>query len=253
MDPKVFGNMISTRRKAQMLTQEQMGENIGVTAQAISKWENGECFPDITLLPAICKVLAISSDVLLGVESNLGLENLAVSFGKYIKSCKDINECMNALAFLHYGKIESKESNWNPVSNGAYNFEKVGFKDYPDNTDFWSHKGIFLKIYKPAVMDETRDDMLEMVRVMLDTEHWPLICSLLQGAKTLNELVNNLGKDESMVNDLLESLISKGVVIHDIYGYRIYENNGGLLLAIVLKAIVSNTMRPGGIFVNARS
>lgn len=45
-------------RSAKNLTQEQFGELVGVSAQAISKWEREECYPDITFLPILAGILS---------------------------------------------------------------------------------------------------------------------------------------------------------------------------------------------------
>lgn len=58
---------ISERRKALGLTQERLGTLLGVSPQAVSKWENAECLPDLTLIPALCEALRISADDLLDV------------------------------------------------------------------------------------------------------------------------------------------------------------------------------------------
>lgn len=58
---------ISERRKALGLTQEKLGALLGVSPQAVSKWENAECLPDLTLIPALCEALRISADELLEV------------------------------------------------------------------------------------------------------------------------------------------------------------------------------------------
>ncbi len=61
-----LGNNISTRRKAKGMTQEELAENLGVSPQAVSKWENNLSCPDISLLPAIAKIFGMSVDELLG-------------------------------------------------------------------------------------------------------------------------------------------------------------------------------------------
>ena len=50
------------------LTQEDVAEYLGVTPQSVSKWERGECYPDITFLPALANILETSIDVLVGMD-----------------------------------------------------------------------------------------------------------------------------------------------------------------------------------------
>ena len=72
-----LGNNISERRKAMGMTQEELAANLGVSPQAVSKWENNLSCPDISLLPAIAKIFGMSVDELLGAASateNVGKE-----------------------------------------------------------------------------------------------------------------------------------------------------------------------------------
>ena len=54
-----IGEKIAKYRKLKGYTQEQLGELVGVSGQAVSKWENGGV-PDIYLLPSISKVFGVS-------------------------------------------------------------------------------------------------------------------------------------------------------------------------------------------------
>lgn len=60
-----IGNRITKYRKAKNLTQEELANQLGVSAQAVSKWENDISCPDISLLAQLCQVLGISTDELL--------------------------------------------------------------------------------------------------------------------------------------------------------------------------------------------
>lgn len=60
MDNYVTGAAIKGLREAKGLTQEELAERIHVSAKAVSKWETGKGFPDISLLEPLAKVLDIS-------------------------------------------------------------------------------------------------------------------------------------------------------------------------------------------------
>ena len=65
MDQKKIGNLISNKRKEKNLTQQQLGNLLGVSSKTISKWETGTGLPDITFLKEISKNLDITIDELL--------------------------------------------------------------------------------------------------------------------------------------------------------------------------------------------
>lgn len=67
---ETIGNRISKYRKAKGMTQEELAAIMGVSSQAVSKWENDASCPDISLLPQLCKVLGITTDELLTGNSN---------------------------------------------------------------------------------------------------------------------------------------------------------------------------------------
>lgn len=62
-----IGKQIKKYRTAKGLTQEQLGELVGVTTQAVSKWERGGV-PDAELLPDLSRALNVSIDALFGLE-----------------------------------------------------------------------------------------------------------------------------------------------------------------------------------------
>ena len=67
---ETIGNRIAKYRKAKGLTQEALANLMGVSSQAVSKWETDASCPDITALPQLCKILGITTDELLTGNSN---------------------------------------------------------------------------------------------------------------------------------------------------------------------------------------
>lgn len=65
---ETLGKRIAAHRKRLGLTQDQLAEKIGVTAQAVSKWENDQSCPDIATLPCLADIFGITTDELLGVK-----------------------------------------------------------------------------------------------------------------------------------------------------------------------------------------
>ena len=55
---ETIGNRIAKYRKEKGFTQESLAEQLGVSAQAVSKWENDASCPDINLLPQLCKTVS---------------------------------------------------------------------------------------------------------------------------------------------------------------------------------------------------
>ena len=65
---ETLGKRIATCRKGLGMTQDRLAEQLGVTAQAVSKWENDQSCPDITMLPKLAELFGTSVDALLGVS-----------------------------------------------------------------------------------------------------------------------------------------------------------------------------------------
>ena len=63
-----IGNTIKTLRTKKQITQKQLATYLGVTEQAVSRWESGGGFPDIQLLPSIASYFSVSTDTLLGLD-----------------------------------------------------------------------------------------------------------------------------------------------------------------------------------------
>lgn len=65
-----FGKRLKEFRKKKNFTQKEIATRIGVSEQAVSKWENGECLPDVYNLKLLGQLLHISVDTLLDTEND---------------------------------------------------------------------------------------------------------------------------------------------------------------------------------------
>ena len=66
-----IGEQIREYRKNAGLTQEQVANYLGVTAPAVNKWERGSTCPDISLLPALARLLKIDMNTLFSFQEDL--------------------------------------------------------------------------------------------------------------------------------------------------------------------------------------
>ena len=68
MDQEKIGNFISNLRKEKGLTQEELAEKLGITKNAVSKWERGLCLMDMSLLKPLSEILEVNINEILAGE-----------------------------------------------------------------------------------------------------------------------------------------------------------------------------------------
>lgn len=68
---ETLGKRISANRKRLGMTQDKLAEQLGVTAQAVSKWENDQACPDISMLPKLADIFGTTTDALLGIQKEV--------------------------------------------------------------------------------------------------------------------------------------------------------------------------------------
>lgn len=93
------------------LTQEQLAENVGVSAQAVSRWENGSSYPDITLLPVLANYFGISTDTLLGADT--------------AKKQEEVNKILEHI----------KEFHRNGQAEESISYIRNKLREFPDSAD----------------------------------------------------------------------------------------------------------------------
>lgn len=103
MDVQKIGELLATLRKEQKLTQEELGEIIGVTNKTVSRWENGNYMPPVEILLVLSKQFNVSINELLSGE-RLNSEQYKENAEEYIvdnliKTSKDAKKRLT-LSFI---------------------------------------------------------------------------------------------------------------------------------------------------------
>ena len=90
-----IGENIARFRKEKGLTQAELGDMLGVSNQAVSKWELGMTMPDVTLLPQISKVLGVTLTDLYGISDKESTEDTAETVNVSVEAGQKIlNICV---------------------------------------------------------------------------------------------------------------------------------------------------------------
>ncbi len=102
-DKKKFGEFITQKRKLAGLTQKNFAEKIFVTESAVSKWERGLSFPDITLIKDICETLGVNEHELLTASEDLehrNTERIARRYVRIIEGYKKVLAVLYGLSLV---------------------------------------------------------------------------------------------------------------------------------------------------------
>ncbi len=125
-DQKEIGNHIARLRKSKGLTQNELGERLYVSFQAVPKWERGECMPDISLLADLAAVLETTTDNILSGGKKM------TSYSKKI-TVKDAKEAIDCISKI--GKLLGKDNAFYiGAVEGINNKMNIEFEEYISDT-----------------------------------------------------------------------------------------------------------------------
>ncbi len=119
-----IGAKIKTLRQVHSMTQEQLAQQLGVSAQAVSKWESGVNMPDIQLLPDLSVIFGVTIDELFAMTDECRMERVEhmiedvrfLSEGDFRQSERFLKDCRNkeslgAQATLLLAMLYNKRAN----------------------------------------------------------------------------------------------------------------------------------------------
>lgn len=110
MESLKIGEVIKKLRKDKGMTQEDLAQYVGVSTPAISKWESGTTYPDITILPILANLFEVSIDNLLNYKAELEDSEII----KIVKECEAyiINSDIDGYLDIHKKYIRKYPSNY---------------------------------------------------------------------------------------------------------------------------------------------
>lgn len=127
MDKLVIGEVIYRLRKEKSITQEQLANFIGVSTAAVSKWESGASYPDITLLPVLATFFNVTIDKLLNFKIDISKEEVMKLF-KECEAAFSSNENFNAAVELSEDYMKKYPSSYLLKFRIAYLFFAYSWK-----------------------------------------------------------------------------------------------------------------------------
>lgn len=207
---KHLGETIAERRRALGYTQEKLGELLSVSGQAVSKWECSESLPDITLLPALCHVLSISSDTLLDIPKQEQDTDILQDFCAFARRSGRTGTLLDALSRL-YNDVGANANGENHLIA-------------PDQLRLYDGAGMGFLMkgrYRERLNDRPAEDIQYFLRPLTDVLTLSIFRRLsFDTATTAEELSAELGADETVVKVVLLGLMKRSIICCD-------TDNGG--------------------------
>ena len=188
-----IGNRIRTLRKERGITQEQLADAIGISFQAVSKWENGIALPDITLAPVLANYFCVSIDELFDY-------NMRETEAKIEAICDKAYACRNDDPRLSREILEK------------------GLRDYPDND-------ILLNNLLYVMDDSDPDEIIRTANRLIDlTRRDDIRYDALRCRAEAYKQKGDMASTEAAIDEIPEIYFSKlSVAAETLTGEKKYE------------------------------
>jgi len=164
-----FGAYISRLRKEHDMPQSKLADILNVTRQAVSKWERGEGFPDISILCEVANVFNVSVDTLLNAGEASGNEAAILSsVTKNQEIAKEVFEDKNViqdiLNIAPYLKVSTLSSIAEQLSKHNINISKI-----IELAEFMNDESI-IRLFQNSDLDNLDDALLQRLLPFLDED-----------------------------------------------------------------------------------
>ena len=163
-DIKKFGAFLSKLRKNADMTQSELADKLNLTRQAISRYELGESFPDISILISIADIFNITIDELIkngeATHEESKLLSELISDNSDIKP-KNINDVIKLAPFIKPSILEKLSVH--------FQNQEIDISNIVSLSEYLNHKSI-LKLLENANFDTINSELLARLVPMLDIE-----------------------------------------------------------------------------------
>ncbi len=204
--------IIKNKRKEKNLTQEELANLLGVSTPAVSKWESGISYPDITILPPLARVLDTDLNTLLSFKEDLTRE--------------EIGAIMNKVSETMYG--ENFEA--------GYKFAMDKIKEFPNSYQLIYNIAILLEgslfLFKIENMDEYQGEIFRLYNRGLESDDEEIRYAVVErlAGKYIEE--DNFEEAEKLLDSLPDISYNKNLFKGSLYfkkkeynkSYEIYES-----------------------------
>lgn len=252
MNQNYLGQKILECRQNKGLTQEALAGKIGVTSQALSKWERGQSLPDISLLADLCRILGCSADFLLGMDTVKITENSDESAQNEIWD--NLRNCLEPLeltfgkelipAFIDNSFIEQIVQIRKNLSREGILMPLVHIRD---DLQLESHEFVILsyqkELYREAFAENTESDCQYIMECLEKTvrENYASILN----RDLVKDMVDNLQKKyPALISETVPVKISYGLLTN-VLKLFMAERKSCLYLAKIIE-IMDDALRQDG-------
>lgn len=154
-----IGKNIRSLRQAKQITQEQLADYLGMTPQAVSRWENGSGYPDLESIPALASFFCITSDELLGIDNSSRRQRLTEiedEISRLSDISADCSDCKKALDFARLAVAEFPSEPALQMNLADCICKTYMWEENPDMTKLNEAERIYLTLLRQCEDSELR-------------------------------------------------------------------------------------------------
>ena len=198
MDIRI-GENIKKLRKKHHVTQEKLAEYLGISYQAVSKWENGTSFPDITLVPTLARFFGVSTDEIFGFAPDEKVSKKKEFETQYqiLRSSGDVR----GMILLMRKALEEDPRNYQFMLNLAQALTSLNAFNASKEQEIRSiEEAVHLC---EIILEDCSDDPIRHQAVQILCIHYPLLGRLHEAEKLVEYMPNVENSRELLLEKLL--------------------------------------------------